>query len=604
MMSWIRRLNEYGISNRVILLLFGLSLFAMAAQIVGLGIFLPIFEYIFQSGPTDSVNESQSPLLNYINLFINAVGLKASLESLLVSAFLFYLISQIAIFTIAYINAYYLGKIIKTMRDRFIRYYLDADSEYYDQVKIGDFINISTSELEWAAVGVIAPIKLMVSVVSAVGSIVILLMLSYELTFYISLIIILILPYPLSLISKTTKVGKLNTEFNSSLVSFLLDRLRSPRLVRLSGTRISEVNEYSLITENQRVLTLKLHLLKEKVGLIFEPAIIFASLIVLYIALTFLGMSSSSILLFMVITVRLVPILRAILVQKQSINRTKGPIDSIDSLLKEMKLKTESDFNYKPINESIEKFQYVENIKLHDVSYFYSNSSENAISKISLFFNKQTINAIIGPSGSGKSTLIDIISTYRRPSLGKVLFNDLEYNGSEINNLIAYVPQQPQIFDGKISDHISYGKKGKLLKDIESASILSGIHQFIVSLEDGYESILNNNGDNLSGGQRYRLDMARALLSEAPILILDEPTSALDYKNKSNFIITLNQIRKKTNKIIIVITHDFSIMSIFDSIVLLDKGEMMAQLNHSELVAKNAWYREGTKNIKEVGLDD
>ena len=603
-MIWIRRLNEYGVSNRVILLLFGLSLFAMAAHIVGLGIFLPIFEYIFQSGLTQSVDESPSILLNFINIIINTIGLKASLESLLISAFLFYLVSQIAIFVIAYINAYYLGKIIKTVRDRFIQHYLDADSEYYDRVKIGDFINISTSELEWAAVGVIAPIKLMVSIVSAIGSIIVLLLLSYELTFYISIIVIIILPYPLSLISKTTKVGKQNTEFNSSLVSFLLDRLRSPRLVRLSGTRNSEVKEYSLITEKQRGLTLKLHLLKEKVGLTFEPAFIFAALIVLYVALTFLGMQSSSIILFMVITVRLVPILRGILVQKQSINRTKGPIESIDSLLKEMKLKSQKDIIPNQKNEHLIELNYIENIKLHNVSYSYSSEGLSALSNISLGFNKGTINAIIGPSGSGKSTLIDIISTYRRPSLGKVLFNDLEYNGSEINNLIAYVPQQPQIFDGKIIDHISYGKKGKLLKDIESASILSGIHQFIVSLVDGYESILNNNGDNLSGGQRYRLDMARALLSEAPILILDEPTSALDYKNKSNFIITLNQIRKKTNKIIIVITHDFSIMSIFDSIVLLEEGEMIAQSNHSELVVKSPWYREGTKNIKEVSLDN
>jgi len=602
-MIWIKRLNEYGVSNWVIILLFGLSLFAMLAQMIGLGIFLPIFEYIFQSGSSDSVNESQSLLLNYINSFINAVGLKTSLESLLVSAFLFYLISQIAIFIIAYVNAYYLGKIIKTVRDRFIRYYLDADSEYYDQVKIGDFINISTSELEWAAVGVIAPIKLMVSIVSAIGSIIILLMLSYELTLYIGLIIMIILPYPLSLIAKTTKVGKLNTEFNSSLVSFLLDRLRSPRLVRLSGTRDSEVKEYSEITEKQRTLTLKLHLLKEKVGLTFEPAIIFAALIVLYIAMNFLGMSSSSILLFMVITVRLVPILRAILVQKQSINRTKGPIDSIDSLLKEMKQKTKKDFYSKQVNKSPDKFKYIENIKLNDVSYFYSDTSESAISKISLLFNKQTINAIIGPSGSGKSTLIDIISTYRKPSLGKVLFNDLEYKGSEINNLISYVPQQPQIFDGKIIDHISYGKEGKLLKDIESASILSGIHQFIISLESGYETTLNNNGDNLSGGQRYRLDMARALYSQSPILILDEPTSALDYENKRNFLSTLNQIRKETKKIIIVITHDFSIMSIFDSIVLLDKGEMISQSGHSELLGKSSWYKEGTKNNKEVFFD-
>jgi ATP-binding cassette, subfamily B, bacterial MsbA len=594
-MIWIRRLNEYGLPNWVITLLIFLSFISMVAQIVGLGIFLPIFEYIFQSGKGELIEGSENLLLNYINIFIESVGLDTSLESLLIIAFLFYLVSQIALFIIAYANAYYLGSMTKNIRDKFFKYYLDADSEYYDQVKIGDFINISTTELGYAVTGVIAPIKLLVSLLSSIGSIAILFMLSYKLTLCIIVIILLVLPYPMYLVANTSAVGRKNTDFNSTLVSFLLDRLRSPRLVRLSGTRDSEIREYSSITETQRILLLKIHILKEKIGLTFEPAVILSSLVILYIALKYIGLSPSSILLFMVITVRLVPIIRSILIQKQSINRNKGPIESIDKLLIKMQ---SNDIKAELLikDDKSKNIKSIQSVKLKNVSYRYNTSDSDAISNVSLVFNQETLNAIIGPSGSGKSTLIDIISTYRKPNSGMLLLDGSSYTGSDINNLISYVPQDPQIFDGKIFDHISYGSDKKTLDEIKNAAKLSGANDFIMKLEHGYQTYLINNGDNLSGGQRYRVDMARALLSDAPILILDEPTSALDYENKTYFIDNLKTIKADTRKIILVITHDFSIMPIFDSIVLMNDGELASQSNHNDLLENNEWYRDGFQN--------
>ena len=594
-MIWIKRLNAYGMSNWVILLLFVLSFFSMLAQMVGLGIFLPIFEFIFQNSETQT-DGNQNLLLGYVNLLITSLNISATLGPLLIVAFIFYFISQIALFIIAYANAYFLGWMIKDIRDKFFKYYLDADSEYYDRVKMGDFINISTTELGTAVGGVIAPINLMVSLVSAIGSVVILMMLSYELTFYIIVVIVVMLPYPMLLISRSTKVGRKSAKFNSILVSFLLDRLRSPRLVRLSGTRDSEIREYSKITETQRSLNFINHVLKQKMVLIFEPSIICASLVILYIAITYLGMSSSSVVLFMVITVKLVPIIRNILVQKQTINKTKGSIESIHLLLSEMKVKDKISNLNKNVNSDNHKVEVIDKIQLKDVSYRYLDSDSNALSNISMIFNKNTINAIIGSSGSGKSTLIDIISSYRNPSQGNIYFDGFTMSEFKVDSLISYVPQQPQIFDGQIMDHISYGMPDKSESDVIDMAILSGANDFIIDFDSQYQTVLNNNGDNLSGGQRYKIDMARALLSDAPILILDEPTSALDYESTNNFIKTLKKIRNETEKIIIVITHDFSIMSVFDSILLLENGKIAAQSTHMKLIDISPWYAKGVKD--------
>jgi ABC-type bacteriocin/lantibiotic exporter with double-glycine peptidase domain len=272
-------------------------------------------------------------------------------------------------------------------------------------------------------------------------------------------------------------------------------------------------------------------------------------------------------------------------------NRAKGSIEAIDLLISEMK----SDlFDHE--DKSISDTMLISNIQLKDVSYRYSNDESDALSNISLIFKRNTINAVIGPSGSGKSTLIDIISSYRKPSKGQIYFDGLEQSEFSIASLISYVPQQPQIFDGPIVEHISYGLHSKELSDIVNIAKLSGAHDFIMDFDNQYQTVLNNNGDNLSGGQRYRIDMARALLSNAPILILDEPTSALDYESKNNFIKTLKKIKKETSKIIIVITHDFSIMPVFDSIVLLKDGKVVAQSTHIELKDNNSWYGNGVKN--------
>jgi len=567
----------------------------MLAQMAGLGIFLPIFEFIFQNSETQT-DGNQNLLLDYVNLLFTSLNISVTLGPLLIVAFIFYFISQIALFIIAYANAYFLGWMIKDIRDKFFKYYLDADSEYYDRVKMGDFINISTTELGTAVGGVIAPIKLMVSLVSAIGSVVILMMLSYELTFYIIVVILVMLPYPMLLISRSTKVGRKSAKFNSILVSFLLDRLRSPRLVRLSGTRDSEIREYSKITETQRSLNFINHVLKQKMVLIFEPSIICASLVILYIAITYLGMSSSSVVLFMVITIKLVPIIRNILVQKQTINKTKGSIESIHSLLSEMEVKDKISNLNKNVNSDNHKVEVIDKIQLKDVSYRYLDSDSNALSNISMIFNKNTINAIIGSSGSGKSTLIDIISSYRNPSQGNIYFDGFTMSEFKVDSLISYVPQQPQIFDGQIMDHISYGMPDKSESDVVDMAILSGANDFIIDFDSQYQTVLNNNGDNLSGGQRYKIDMARALLSDAPILILDEPTSALDYESTNNFIKTLKKIRNETEKIIIVITHDFSIMSVFDSILLLENGKIAAQSTHIKLIDISPWYAKGVKD--------
>ena len=596
MLIWIKRLNIYGLSNWIILLLFLLSFVSIFTQMLGVSIFIPIFEFIFHGNMPNEANADSNKFIYYLQTIISFFGGSVGIESLLITAFVFFLIGQILTYLIGIINVYFSGKMTRDMRSKFFNNYLQAESNYYDKVDMGTFVNITTTELSGAITGVMAPIKLMVAIVSAVGSFFVLFLLSYQMTLLAVSLTSIALIYPMILIKRTIEAGRVNTQYNNTLVSFLMDKLRSPRLVRLSGTANAEEKEYSSITEQQRVNTLKIQLLKELVGIIFEPVVVLVSLVILYIAITWLDVSANMIMVYMIIMVKLVPIVRSILNQKQSINRNRGPIESIDKLLenietsrREKAKKAQNDFQNKSILE-------IDQIEFKHVYYQYSADKNYALSDISLELEKATVVAIVGPSGSGKSTLIDLLSTYRYPSKGELLFNGLSFSNYKEKDLIAqisYVPQQPQIFDGSMYDHILYGSKGKTKGDAIQATKLSGAFQFIERLELGFETLLRDNGGNLSGGQRFKLDLSRALMSDASVLILDEPTSALDYDSKKAFIETVMEIKNKTQKFIVVITHDFSVLPFFEKIVVLSNGTIGSYDSHENLVRSNEWYANG-----------
>jgi len=586
-MNWKNKLNLYGLPDKVIIALIVLAFISSFVEMIGISMFLPIFEYI--------ENESKSNggrTLDYVNNFLIQFDIEPSLTILLLITFSLFLISKIMIYIVSYTKAYYLGKMVMDMRNNLLSKYLSASSNYYDRVDIGNFVNSNISELGSAVSGVIMPISIIVTIISAIGSVVLLFILSYELTIVSVIIITLSFIYPYRWVKETTNAGKKNSKFNSLTTSFLLGRLRSPRLVRFSGTADAEMNEYTKLTEKQRQSTLNVHLLKAKVNLIIEPIVIGISLLMLYFSMTILKLELSIIILFMAVIIRIVPIINSLISQIQGYNKTRGPVSFIDNIL------TDLDCNKNPgdnLSKTIDyRFTSVESIEFHGIFYKYSKEQSFVLNDISFSIEKASTVAIIGVSGSGKSTLIDILSGYRQPTSGKLLINNIDLKNCDtslLSSLISYVPQDPQIFDGTIYSHISYGSSDPTIENVKEASILSGAYEFIKDFPDEFNTLLIDNGSNLSGGQRQKLDIARALMKDAPMLILDEPTSSLDLFSENEFIKIVRDIHQNTNKIIITISHQPRIVVDADQIVILEKGTIVDSGTHTSLLSSNNWYR-------------
>ena len=217
-------------------------------------------------------------------------------------------------------------------------------------------------------------------------------------------------------------------------------------------------------------------------------------------------------------------------------------------------------------------------IKIHDLSYRYHGSDDHALKKINFRLNAGEVVALVGASGAGKSTLADLITRTYGLQDGKILIDSHEINDIAINgyrSAIAYYPQDAAIFDGTVAYNLKLRNANASDDDIKKVLIATDLLTYMDSLPEGLETLLGTEGLKLSGGQRQRLALCSILLKDAPILVLDEPTSALDAANSQSLVRHIIATAKKNKKIVLVISHNWDVVSQFDRMIKLKEGSIV-----------------------------
>ena len=200
--------------------------------------------------------------------------------------------------------------------------------------------------------------------------------------------------------------------------------------------------------------------------------------------------------------------------------------------------------------------------------------------------------AVVGLTGAGKTTLVSLIPRFYNPTSGQVLIDGVDARKYRIRSLrekIAIVPQDAVLFSGTIADNLKYGKLDATAEQIEAAARAAHAHDFVSRLPRGYDTPIAEAGGGLSGGERQRLSVARAVLKDAPILILDEPTSSLDAISEEIVFSALKKLR--VGRTTIVIAHRLSTVRDADAILVLDGGRISAFGRHDELLKSSQLYR-------------
>lgn len=230
-------------------------------------------------------------------------------------------------------------------------------------------------------------------------------------------------------------------------------------------------------------------------------------------------------------------------------------------------------------------------IVLKDVTFGYHE--KEVLHGVSLEIKEGTVNAFVGPSGSGKSTIAKLIAGLWDVKAGSITLGDADVRSmtqADYNRYIAYVSQDNYLFDTTVMENIRMGNQSATDEEVVEAAKNSGYHDFIMSLENGYQTVVGGAGGHLSGGERQRITIARAMLKNTPIIILDEATAFTDPENEA--LIQSSVARLTKGKTLIVIAHRLSTITGSDKIFVVEDGNIRATGTHEELLKKDKLYAE------------
>ncbi|MEA1906324.1 MAG: thiol reductant ABC exporter subunit CydC [Euryarchaeota archaeon] len=230
-------------------------------------------------------------------------------------------------------------------------------------------------------------------------------------------------------------------------------------------------------------------------------------------------------------------------------------------------------------------------LTFEDVTFRYQPDEPPVLRNISFECSTGENVAVVGPSGSGKTTLVNLLLRFWDPQHGKIMIGGRDIRTlsfADLRNLVSVVQQDAYLFNTSIRDNITIGKPDATNAEIEDAARKAYIHDFIASLPDGYDTMLGERGAKLSGGERQRISIARALLKNAPILILDEATSNLDSENEQAIRDGIDNLME--GRTTLVIAHRLSTIATADKVVVLDHGRVVEAGTHDDLMGGEGMY--------------
>jgi subfamily B ATP-binding cassette protein MsbA len=583
------------------------NIFFTIFNLLSLVLFVPFLELIFSGDPTDGLVNITKPTWEtsegifdffsqsydfFMTDYMITHGKVGALGFICVTVLIAFLFKNMFRYGAIYFKSYMRMAVVRDLRSSLFTRSIHLPLSYYSDERKGDLLSRMTSDLNEIEIAVVFALDMIFrEPISIALHLIILFSWSMELTLF-ALILLPISALVISRIGKSLKRTSAKSQKQMGvLLSVLEESLGGVRIIKaftaekLATERFKKENDHhqEMATRSFRKRDLSSPL-NEFLGACVLISIVYFGGQIIVDGVPVEGeLTGGEFMTFIIVFSQLLRPVSGFANGMAFMSKAAASIDRINGVL-------DLEDKIKDAENATDKETFEQEVTFEKVRFAYAE--EDVLKEISFVIKKGQTVALVGESGSGKSTISDLIPRFHDVQGGAIKIDGTDIKTmkkASVRRLISMVTQESILFNDSIANNIAFGRPDATREEIEAAARVANAHDFISETEEGYDTNIGDRGNKLSGGQKQRVSIARAVLSNSPIMILDEATSALDTESEKLVQGALDNVMK--NRTSLVIAHRLSTIRNADDIIVLKKGEIVEQGTHDELIAANGYYK-------------